>query len=117
MTSSFRILFGSAVLAASTLALSAAVPVQAQNAGDKNVCLNVTEIKSTQATSRRTIEYTMLDGKVWRNTLITDCPTLVGFSAGGFSQTMHTDYICANQQQIKTQSGNVCRLGEFTRVR
>ena len=116
MTSSFRIFFGSAVLAASTLALSAAVPVQAQT-GDKSVCLNVTEIKSTQATSRRTIEYTMRDGKVWRNTLAADCPTLLGFGSGAFSQVVHNDIICANQQEITTETGNVCRLGEFARVR
>jgi hypothetical protein len=115
MKSCLRIL-GSAIIAASTLALSSAMPVQAQNAPGGNVCLNVTEIKSTQAVDRRTILYRMRDGKVWRNTLAADCPTLVGFSAGGFTQEAHTDFICANTQQITTQSGNVCRLGAFTRV-
>jgi hypothetical protein len=99
----------------SALALSSAVPVRAQNSPG-NVCLNVTEIQNTQAVDRRTILYKMRDGKVWRNTLVADCPTLVGFSSGGFTQVSHTDFICANSQLIKTQSGNVCRLGEFTRV-
>ena len=115
MKSSLRILT-SAIIAASTVALSSAMPVQAQNTPGGAVCLNVTEIQNTQAVDRRTIIYKMRDGKVWRNTLPVDCPTLVGFSAGGYSQVTHTDFICANSQMIKTQSGNVCRLGEFTRV-
>ena len=115
MNSSLKI-FGSALVAATALALSAAMPVQAQNAQGNNVCLNVTEIKSTQAVDKRTILYKMRDGKVWRNTLVANCPTLVGFSAGGFTQKAHTDFICANTQEITTQSGNVCRLGAFTRV-
>ncbi|HEX3486953.1 MAG TPA: hypothetical protein VHT51_18005 [Micropepsaceae bacterium] len=114
MKSSLR-LFGSAIVAASTLALSAAMPVQAQNTPGGNVCLNVTEIYNTQAIDKRTILYRMRDGKIWRNTLTADCPTLVGFDAGGFTQVAHTDFICANTQLIKTQSGNVCRLGAFTR--
>jgi hypothetical protein len=109
-------IFGAAFVAASTLALSGAVPVQAQNNPGGNVCLNVTEIVNTQAVDNRTILYRLRDGTVWRNTLAADCPTLVGFSGGGYSQVAHTDFICANSQHIKTQSGNVCRLGAFTRV-
>jgi hypothetical protein len=108
--------FGSAFIVASTLTLSSAMPVVAQSTPGDKVCLNVTEIQNTQAVDRRTILYRMRDGKVWRNTLAADCPTLVGFSSGGFTQVAHTDFICANSQQIKTQSGNVCRLGSFTRV-
>jgi hypothetical protein len=107
---------GSTFILASTLALSSAVPVQAQNTPGDKVCLNATEILNTQAVDKRTILYRMRDGKVWRNRLVADCPTLVGFSGGGFTQVAHTDFICANSQQIKTQSGNVCRLGAFTRV-
>jgi hypothetical protein len=109
-------IFGSAMIAASVLALDAGVPVEAQNASNGNVCLNTTEILNTQAVDKRTILYRMRDGKLWRNTLAADCPTLVGFGSGAFSQVAHTDFICANSQMIKTQSGNVCRLGEFTRV-
>jgi len=115
MRNSFK-LFGPGVLALSALALSAAAPVQAQNTHGGNICLNVTEIQNTQPTSRRTIEFRMRDGKVWRNDLISDCPDLVFHSAGGFTQVAHTDFICANSQHIVTQSGTVCRLGEFTRV-
>jgi hypothetical protein len=108
---------GSAVVAAAALALSASVPVQAQNQPNRNFCLNVTEIKNTQAVDRRTIIYRMKNGDVWRNTLAAPCPDLVGAGAGGYSQKVHTDWICANTQQIEVQAtGMVCRLGEFTRV-
>jgi hypothetical protein len=116
MKKSLKVLFGSALLASSALALSAAIPVQAQNTQGGNICLNVTEIRSSQAVDNRTIEYRMKDGKVWRNTLAAPCPELKSFSAGAYTQTLHTDYLCANTQQITVQSGMVCRLGEFTRV-
>ena len=117
MKNSLKVLFGSALLASSALALSAATQVQAQNTRDGNVCLNVTEILTSQAVDNRTIVYRMKDGKVWRNTLATPCPDLVSHAAGGYSQVLHTDYLCANTQQITVQqTGMVCRLGEFTRV-
>ena len=109
-------IFGPAILALSAFVLSAAVPVQAQNAPSNNVCFSVTEIVSTKATDRRTILFKLKDGSVWRNTLITDCPDLVAFSAGGFASVVHAEYICSNRHRIVTQSGNVCRLGAFTRV-
>ena len=109
-------ILGPLLLAASAFALSAAVPVQAQNAPSNNVCFSVTEIVSTKATDRRTILFKLKDGTVWRNTLITDCPDLVAHSAGGFYSVTHAEYICSNQHRITTQSGNVCRLGPFTRV-
>jgi len=115
MKKSLKILFGSAVLASSALALSAATQVQAQAQGG-NICLNVTEIRSSQAVDNRTIIYRMKDGKVWRNTLATPCPDLVSQAAGAYSQELHTDYLCANTQQITVKTGMVCRLGEFTRV-
>ena len=115
MKNSLKVLFGSALLA-SALALSAAIPVQAQSTRDGNVCLNVTEILTSQAVDNRTIVYRMKDGKVWRNTLATPCPDLVSHAAGGYSQVLHTDYLCANTQQIMVKTGMVCRLGEFTRV-
>ena len=107
---------GPAILAASAIALSAAVPVQAQNAPSNNVCFSATEILNTQAIDRRTILFRMKDGSVWRNTLITPCPDLVAFSAGGFASVVHAEFICSNRHRIVTQSGNVCRLGAFTRV-
>ena len=116
MKKSLKVLFGSALLASSALALSAAVPVQAQSTRDGNVCLNVTEILRSQAVDNQTIVYHMKDGKVWRNTLAAPCPELVSFSAGSYAQKMHTDYLCGYTQTITVASGMVCRLGGFTRV-
>jgi hypothetical protein len=115
MKISFSIV-GPGILAASAFVLSAAVPVQAQIAPSNNVCFSVTQIESTRATDRRTILFKLKDGTIWRNTLISDCPDLVAFSAGGFFSVTHAEYICSNQHRITTQSGNVCRLGNFTRV-
>ena len=116
MKKSLKILFGSALLASSALVLSAAIPVQAQNTQGGNICLNVTEIRSSQAVDNRTIIYRMKDGKVWRNNLATPCPDLVSQAAGAYSQELHTDYLCANTQTITVTTGMVCRLGAFTRV-
>ena len=109
--------YGLAILAGSAfaVALSTSVPVSAQAPG-ANVCLNVTEIQTTQATDMRTIVYRMRNGDVWRNDLAFACPDLLNFSAGGYSQTLHTDWVCANKHTITTQTGSVCRLGRFTRV-
>jgi hypothetical protein len=116
MKKPLKILFGSALLASSSLALSAATQVQAQSTRGGNICLNVTEILSSQAVDNQTIVYRMKDGKVWRNTLAAPCPDLVSHAAGAYSQRLHTDYLCANTQHITVQTGMVCRLGEFTRV-
>ena len=112
-----RTYYGLALLCGSAfvVALSMAVPVQAQAPG-RNVCLNVTEIKITQPKDPRTIVYTMRNGDVWRNDLAAPCPDLIHHTAGGYTQKTHTDWICANSQQITTTTGQVCRLGEFTRV-
>ena len=110
--------FGSAVLAASVLASSPDLPVQAQPAGGRNVCLNVTRIRNTHALDSRTIEYRMIDGSIWRNTLMTPCPDLVNQAVGSYLQSSPNDWICANTQRITlATSGMVCRLGEFTRLR
>ena len=116
MKNGLKVVLGSALLASSALVLSAALPVQAQSTRDGNVCLNVTEIRSSQAVDNRTIVYRMKDGSVWRNTLATPCPDLVSQAAGAYSQELHTDYLCANTQQITVKTGMVCRLGAFTRV-
>jgi|SRR5215510_8081078 len=118
MKHSTKAFYGLSLLAGSALvvALSMAVPVQAQAPG-RNVCLNVIDIKTTHPTDIRTIIYTMKNGDVWRNDLATPCPDLIHHSAGGYSQVSPIGgWICANSQTITTQSGQVCRLGEFTRL-
>jgi len=118
MKISAKILLASAVLAGSLAAVAAAPPVQAQNdQNPNNVCLNPQDIKFTQTKDSKTIVFQMRDGSAWVNTLIAPCPNLVS-SGSAWTQTVHSDFICANKQQITLiQTGNVCRLGAFTRVK
>ena len=113
-----KIIYGLAVLAGALTAAAASMsqPVQSRTEG-ANVCLNVIYLQNTKPTDVRTIMYTMKNGEVWRNDLATPCPDLIYHSAGGYSQKSAVGgWICANTQQITTQSGMVCRLGPFTRV-
>jgi len=111
-----KILCGSAMFAAAALPFTVIGPVAAQTAQGGKICLNVTEIRSTQPVDNQTIVYRMRNGDVWRNTLASPCPDLVTHAAGAYSQKVHTDQICANVQHITVATGMVCRLGEFTRV-
>ena len=116
MKTSAKILFGAAALAGSLVAFLNTPAVQAQPQPDpNNVCLDPKDVESTQAINPRTILFRMRDGSVWRNTLVAPCPWLVTH-VGGFSQVVHGNRICANQQEITVvDTGNVCRLGGFTR--
>ena len=117
MTRGAKILFGLAALAGSLAVVATTPAVQAQPQPDPNtVCLDPEYIVSTQTLDARTIIFHMRDGAVWRNTLVAPCPQLVN-TTGGFTQVVHTQRICANQQNITVnQTGNVCRLGPFVRV-
>ena len=116
MKTSAKIIFGAAALAGSITAFLSVPAVQAQPQPDpNNVCLDPQDIRGTQAIDARTILFRMRDGTVWRNTLIAPCPWLVTH-ANGWTQVVKNDRICANQQQITiNDTGNVCRLGGFTR--
>jgi hypothetical protein len=112
-----KILLGSVAAVAGALAVTdtATSPVQAQTQSG-NFCLNVSDIRNTQAVDNRTIVYRMKNGDVWRNTLAAPCPDLVTHAAGAYSQTVHTDEICANTHRITVATGMVCRLGTFARA-
>jgi hypothetical protein len=110
--------YGLAVLAGALTAAASTMsaPAQTRTQGE-NVCLNVVYLKNTKPTDVRTIMYTMTNGDIWRNDLAYPCPDLIHQSAGGYSQVSPIGgWICANTQQITTQTGMVCRLGQFTRV-
>jgi hypothetical protein len=118
MKHAVRTFYGLSVLAGSALviALSAPAEVNAQAPG-ANVCLNVTEIRTTEVQDMRTIIYRMWNGEVWRNDLAFACPDLVQHSGGGYTQNVPIGgLICARRQTITTQTGTVCRLGNFTRI-
>ena len=118
MKFSAKMFLSGAALASCVVALSAVVPVQAQNTAPQAsgiVCLDPQDIKGTQAKDSRTILFHMRDGTTWRNTLVAPCPSLM--SQNSWTQRVHNDRICANQQQITiAQTGEVCRLGAFTRA-
>ncbi|HYM18032.1 MAG TPA: hypothetical protein VEU06_05665 [Micropepsaceae bacterium] len=108
-----------AVAVIPALLLSAALPVQAQNApaGPSNtVCLDPQYIVGTQAVNARTLLFRMKNGEVWRNDLARPCPDLMS-TGSGFTHMVHNDRICANTQEFEVNAtGMVCRLGQFTRV-
>jgi hypothetical protein len=121
MKISAKLVLGAAALAGSIAGFIATQPapaVAAQNNEDPNsVCLNTVDIKFTQTKDSRTILFNMRDGSVWQNTLAAPCPNLVS-TGSAWTQVAHTDFICANKQEITLiQTGNVCRLGTFTRVK
>ena len=79
-----------------------------------SVCLNSRNIQRTEVQDDRTILFHMRDGKVWMNRLRQICPML---KTSPWTQVLHTDQICANQQFIHVQrTGDTCILGEFTPV-
>ena len=81
-------------------------------AGSTPVCLRVNEIKSTNSPDPRTILFHMIDGKIWKNTLMNDCN---GLAFNGFSYVAQNDEVCGNMQSIRVnQNGNICMLGPFT---
>lgn len=103
-----------ALLSLSILVLASSSPLTfaAGEASLPKVCLNVRDIQRTEAPDDRTILFHMRDGKVWRNRLRQNCPSLK-FSP--FTQELHTDLICSNQQVIHVAlTGDNCALGEFT---
>jgi len=82
------------------------------SAGSAPVCLRVNEIKSTNSPDPHTILFHMINGKIWKNTLVNQCN---GLQFNGFSYTAANDEVCANMQSIRVnQSGNICMLGAFT---
>jgi hypothetical protein len=109
--------YGLALLAGSAFAfaMSTSVPVNAQGQG-AGACLIMTEIRTTEVTDARTIIYRMWNGDVWRNDLAFPCYDLVTHSARRYAQKVPGPWLCPNSQMITAFSGQVCRLGRFTRV-
>ena len=97
--------------------LLAASAAQAQNTAPASaapVCLRVNEIKSTDSPDPYTINFHMLNGTVWKNTLKSRCDGL-GFN--GFSYLALNDEVCGNMQSIRVNTNRtICMLGSFTKV-
>jgi hypothetical protein len=77
------------------------------------VCLQAGHINNTVVVDGRTILFHMNDGKVWKNTLGSECPGLKFERA--FSEEIRGGTICSNRQMIRVMHrGNWCSLGAFT---
>ena len=96
-----------ALLAAALVMMS--VPALA----DAPVCLRSSDIERTSVPDARTILFHMKGGKVWKNTLMADCPEL---KFNGFIyDASPSGEICGNQQSIRViRTHAVCLLGPFT---
>jgi hypothetical protein len=109
---------GLAVYLSAAATLAAAVTANAAETaaseGRSNLtCFSPRDIESTKPISDREIVFRMRNGKVWKNTLRTDCPGLK--FEGGFSWTIRGDTVCENLQTIRVlRRGNACLLGKFT---
>jgi len=79
-----------------------------------NVCLKTSMIDTTKVVDSRTVDFRMRDGTVWRNALVSPCPTLL---FNGFIYKTNYPEICGNAQSIRVlRSNSVCLLGTFTRM-
>jgi hypothetical protein len=99
-------------LAMLLLGSSSPVTLAANEASPPKVCLNVRNIQRTETPDDRTILFHMRDGTIWQNRLRQNCPSL---RYSPFTQQLHTDQICSNQQFIHVAlTGDTCALGDFT---
>jgi hypothetical protein len=111
-----------AVSATLTLAACAAPeapvePTPAPQAGSGERCISLAAIRSTKVVDDSTIDFTMRDGRVLRNTLPHACPSL-GFEEAftystSLSQLCSTDIITVVLQGGGPRLGASCGLGTF----
>ena len=75
------------------------------------VCLWTYLIDHTRTVDAKTLLFYMKDGKVWKNTLISRCPSL---TFHGFAYITRDGQICSNQQVIYVLTTHeACMLGAF----
>ena len=106
------------ILAILWLPGSAAMAAPAPAATDTRNCLQLSQIRQTDVRNDRTIDFTLRDGSVWRNTLPFRCLQL-GFERA-FSYQTSISQLCRQDlinviQQTGNQRGASCGLGEFKR--
>lgn len=89
--------------------------------GEARSCINRSQIRNTVVRSDRVIDFEMLGGKVYRNTLTSNCPGLGMDRAIAYNTSM--DQLCSPQiiyvlQNIGGQprQGAGCGLGKFVPV-
>jgi hypothetical protein len=95
------------------LLAAALVMMSAPALADAPVCLRSSDIERTSVPDARTILFHMKGGKVWKNTLMANCPEL-RFN-GFIYDASPSGEICGNQQSIRViRTHAVCLLGPFT---
>jgi hypothetical protein len=113
-------------LSAALLAVLAVGQARAADTPTPRICIISQDIQSTHAVDDSTILFTMLDGKVWKNTLRAPCHELK--FRDNFTYEDFGGQICANDQKIRvlepasansaslraSQLGPFCQLGDFT---
>jgi len=92
----------------------------AQPAGPPVDCVDIIRIRNTRVLDDRTIDFEMTDGKVLRNTLPHQCPSL-GFEESfsystSLSRLCSVDTITVLQQAGGIHRGASCGLGQFQPV-
>jgi hypothetical protein len=104
-------------MAKTPFAISAiVVSILALQPARANTCIDVQNIvSSTPNRDGTAINFTMRDGKIWRNDLQGKCPDL---RFEGFSWTIPIGTeVCEREQSIRViQSPQICMLGKFTDV-
>lgn len=102
---------------ATTVPQSKAPAIQAL--GPAVRCVQTTRIRNTQVHDDHTIDFEMIDGSVYRNTLPNRCPSL-GFEER-FGYTTSTSQLCSvdiiHVLYSDGTRGAGCGLGEFLPVR
>jgi hypothetical protein len=95
-----------------------AQPAVSLGTGDSApVCLGPVDMRTgsidhTHVVDPQTILFYMRDGRVWKNSLKSPCPSL---RFHGFRLRTGQEEVCSNAQSIQVlDTGEVCLLGEFT---
>ncbi len=106
-------------LFAAAVALVSSLPVMADEAAHKSVCIRSMDIDHTEIPNDTTILFYMRHHQVWKNTLVARCTTLKNNTRGfTYSPTIPgSNEICSNLFTIRVNdTGETCLPGEFTPV-
>jgi hypothetical protein len=78
------------------------------------ICVRSFLIHDTKVIDATTIDFHLIDGTVYRNTLPSPC---LGLRFHGFVYVTHIDQICDNLQSIRVlESHDICKLGAFSKL-
>ena len=108
--------YGLALAAGPALALVLSPATTVAQSTPSSVCLVPGDIQNTEVKDAQTIVYHMRNGETWQNKLAAPCADLAR-GTRSYSQDILGDKICGNTQHITVlDTGQVCRLGAFSRL-